>query len=70
MGLGRKNRALDAATGDWVLSLDADERISEASKLKSRKPSIPTRRKRFTFATLRQPIAVRFCVIRVGGLII
>ena len=26
----QKNRALDAATGDWVLSLDADERIPEA----------------------------------------
>lgn len=24
----QKNRALDAATGDWVLSLDADERIT------------------------------------------
>jgi glycosyltransferase involved in cell wall biosynthesis len=26
----QKNRALDAAQGDWVLSLDADERISPA----------------------------------------
>jgi glycosyltransferase involved in cell wall biosynthesis len=26
----QKNRALDAATGEWVLSLDADERIPEA----------------------------------------
>lgn len=26
----QKNRALDAADGDWVLSLDADERISDA----------------------------------------
>jgi glycosyltransferase involved in cell wall biosynthesis len=26
----QKNRALDAASGDWVLSLDADERISDA----------------------------------------
>jgi glycosyltransferase involved in cell wall biosynthesis len=26
----QKNRALDAATGDWVLSLDADERIPDA----------------------------------------
>lgn len=26
----QKNRALDAATGEWVLSLDADERISPA----------------------------------------
>lgn len=26
----QKNRALDAATGDWILSLDADERIPEA----------------------------------------
>ena len=25
----QKNRALDAATGDWILSLDADERISD-----------------------------------------
>ncbi|NEX60914.1 glycosyltransferase family 2 protein [Noviherbaspirillum galbum] len=25
----QKNRALDAATGDWVLSIDADERITE-----------------------------------------
>jgi len=25
----QKNRALDAATGDWVLSLDADERIPD-----------------------------------------
>ncbi|MGI4850182.1 MAG: glycosyltransferase family 2 protein [Janthinobacterium lividum] len=25
----QKNRALDAATGDWILSLDADERIPE-----------------------------------------
>jgi len=25
----QKNRALDAATGDWVLSLDADERIDD-----------------------------------------
>lgn len=25
----QKNRALDAATGDWVLSLDADERVSD-----------------------------------------
>ena len=25
----QKNRALDAATGDWVLSIDADERIPE-----------------------------------------
>ena len=34
IGFGaQKNRALDAATGDWVLSLDADERISEASKI-------------------------------------
>jgi glycosyltransferase involved in cell wall biosynthesis len=28
----QKNRALNAATGDWILSLDADERISEASR--------------------------------------
>jgi glycosyltransferase involved in cell wall biosynthesis len=27
----QKNRALDLATGDWVLSLDADEWLSEAS---------------------------------------
>ena len=26
----QKNRALDAATGDWVLSLDADERIPDS----------------------------------------
>lgn len=26
----QKNRALDAATGDWVLSVDADERIPDA----------------------------------------
>lgn len=26
----QKNRALEAATGDWVLSIDADERISDA----------------------------------------
>ena len=26
----QKNRALDAAEGEWVLSLDADERISDA----------------------------------------
>lgn len=26
----QKNRALDAATGEWILSLDADERISPA----------------------------------------
>lgn len=26
----QKNRAVDAATGDWILSLDADERISPA----------------------------------------
>jgi glycosyltransferase involved in cell wall biosynthesis len=26
----QKNRALDAASGDWVLSLDADERIPDA----------------------------------------
>lgn len=26
----QKNRALDACTGDWILSLDADERVSEA----------------------------------------
>ena len=26
----QKNRALDLATGDWVLSLDADERVSDA----------------------------------------
>jgi glycosyltransferase involved in cell wall biosynthesis len=26
----QKNRALDAATGDWVLSIDADERIPDA----------------------------------------
>jgi glycosyltransferase involved in cell wall biosynthesis len=26
----QKNRALELATGDWVLSLDADERVSEA----------------------------------------
>jgi glycosyltransferase involved in cell wall biosynthesis len=26
----QKNRALDAASGEWVLSLDADERIGEA----------------------------------------
>lgn len=26
----QKNRALDAADGDWILSLDADERIPEA----------------------------------------
>jgi hypothetical protein len=26
----QKNRALDAATGDWILSIDADERISDA----------------------------------------
>lgn len=26
----QKNRALDAATGDWILSLDADERIPAA----------------------------------------
>jgi glycosyltransferase involved in cell wall biosynthesis len=30
-GFGRqKNRALDAATGDWVLSVDADERVPPA----------------------------------------
>ena len=28
-GLGpQKNRALDLATGDWVLSIDADERVT------------------------------------------
>ena len=27
----QKNRALDLATGDWVLSLDADEWLTEAS---------------------------------------
>ena len=26
----QKNRALDLATGDWVLSLDADERLTPA----------------------------------------
>jgi glycosyltransferase involved in cell wall biosynthesis len=26
----QKNRALDASTGDWVLSIDADERIDDA----------------------------------------
>ncbi|WP_041680960.1 glycosyltransferase family 2 protein [Cupriavidus necator] len=26
----QKNRAVDAATGDWILSLDADERINDA----------------------------------------
>ncbi|MBF6988821.1 glycosyltransferase family 2 protein [Cupriavidus sp. IK-TO18] len=26
----QKNRAVDAASGDWILSLDADERIGEA----------------------------------------
>jgi glycosyltransferase involved in cell wall biosynthesis len=26
----QKNRALDAATGDWVLSIDADERVTPA----------------------------------------
>ncbi len=26
----QKNRALDAASGDWILSIDADERVSEA----------------------------------------
>src|SRR5690606_17753428 len=25
----QKNRALDLATGDWVLSIDADERVPE-----------------------------------------
>ena len=24
----QKNRALDAATGDWILSIDADERVT------------------------------------------
>lgn len=34
VGFGaQKNRALDAASGDWVLSLDADERISDLSKI-------------------------------------
>lgn len=34
MGFGaQKNRALDLATGDWVISLDADERISDESKV-------------------------------------
>jgi len=28
----QKNRALDLATGDWVLSLDADERLTPALK--------------------------------------
>lgn len=28
----QKNRALDAATGDWILSIDADERIPEAMR--------------------------------------
>ncbi len=28
----QKNRALAAATGDWILSIDADERISDASR--------------------------------------
>ncbi|PMY01831.1 LPS biosynthesis protein, partial [Pseudomonas sp. GW460-13] len=26
----QKNRAVDAATGDWILSLDADERVTPA----------------------------------------
>ena len=29
----QKNRALDAATGDWVLSIDADERVTPAMAL-------------------------------------
>ncbi len=29
----QKNRALELATADWVLSLDADERVSEALRL-------------------------------------
>ena len=28
----QKNRALDTATGDWVLSLDADERLDETAR--------------------------------------
>jgi len=28
----QKNRAIDKATGDWILSIDADERVSEALK--------------------------------------
>ena len=29
----QKNRALDKATGDWVLSIDADERVTEALRI-------------------------------------
>jgi Glycosyltransferases involved in cell wall biogenesis len=31
----QKNRVLDMASGDWVLSLDADERVSDALKAQS-----------------------------------
>ena len=40
--VAQKNRALDAASGDWVLSLDADERLSvDAAKALQRALEAP-----------------------------
>jgi len=36
----QKNRALDLATGDWVLSLDADERLTPELRLEIKGPRI------------------------------
>jgi glycosyltransferase involved in cell wall biosynthesis len=52
----QKNRALQKATGQWVLSLDADERLSEALQLQ-----IKTAITKNTVAAYAIPFQSRFC---------
>jgi glycosyltransferase involved in cell wall biosynthesis len=51
----QKNRALDLASHDWVLSLDADERVARCAFIECR---LPHHRNRQRLAALHEPLRV------------
>src|SRR5215467_537378 len=64
----QKNSAIDKATGDWVLSLDADEEVSaELAEEIERKQEYPPRLYKFVEKTKdgkHKPIDINGCWVR------
>jgi glycosyltransferase involved in cell wall biosynthesis len=64
----QKNRALDLATGDWVLSLDADEWLTAESAVEIRRVVDANAAEVAAYRMPRRSsICGRFCATRAGG---
>ena len=68
LGFGvQKNRAIDACSGDWVLSIDADERVPQDLRDEIQSGAERSRHSMFMRCRAAPTTAAASCAIQAGG---